>query len=286
MKNSNAFSPDTDNVFQYQHTKSVLPMGAYQMPMHDLRIIAFEGLTKERFEQLRLAFFPHTKTEDLTKILYRPWTLSPDGKWTSDVERQWAVDAQSTPGYAHMPYNVVANATESQAIGTQNYPAARPDCVHSKGTEPRCQITMLKEQWPMWQTASRSCVIRLDSTEKATPTPTGTPAQGVLDWKFNKDTDTKIPIQTFSGEFRPPAPFNFFSNDQSLAQWGRCYGVKTGKSLSQPVVQSTDERLGVQIVGQTIQSGKETGTGATMVSTFPALFPSICLVELKQYKQY
>ena len=188
-------------------------------PVKDLRIIASSGLTEERLKFLREVFFPQTKNlDDLKSILYNPWNTSPDGKWTDALQKSWEARTQQRTDLATMPYNVMANKSSSVAIGTK---------AKGENGQPIPGISMLTGEWPTWQTASRSCVIRLEPTANAAKS--AKPLVGdLLPWGCDdrKVTDAVVPFAT-------PAPasgtqFDLYPNDK--VQRERCYGVKTGES--------------------------------------------------------
>jgi hypothetical protein len=118
-----------------------------------------------------------------------------------------------------MPYNVMANNFQSQAIGTR-----------AIGTDKdRCVITMLTGEWPTWQTASRSCVIRLESTADAVKSPLQLSSEDLLDWGFQRTENT--PLVPFATKIAPPpipvgTAFNMLPKEKP--QSDSCYGIKTG----------------------------------------------------------
>jgi hypothetical protein len=120
------------------------------MPLKDLQVIMASDLSPAEIEQIRKAFFPELDDVDaLLHIVYRPWS---NGGQVPDL-------TQVVGKNARMPYNIAANIIDSPALGTQ----AKPPGI--------CELRGLSHQWEMWQTASRSCVIRLDSVGDREPVP-------------------------------------------------------------------------------------------------------------------
>jgi hypothetical protein len=123
---------------------------SYSMPLKDLRVIMASDLASPDIEQIRKAFFPELDDiEALKGIVYCPWFK--EGQLPSEIH----VGGKN----ARMPYNIVANNMDSLALGTQANPQGA------------CELRSLKQKWTMWQTASRSCVIRLDSIGDKEPVP-------------------------------------------------------------------------------------------------------------------
>jgi hypothetical protein len=109
------------------------------MPLKDLQIILADNLTPQAIEQIRQAFFPDVDdVATLKRIAFCPWIQG------GQVLDHIPVGEK----LVRMPYNFLANAVASRALGTR----AKPE-----------EARRLEKQWSMWQTASRSCVIRLDS---------------------------------------------------------------------------------------------------------------------------
>ena len=241
--------------------------------MKHLRIIVSSTISDARLEQIRQAIFPNTV--DLTQLktlTYKPWTTSVTGAWNQESVEDWESTMKRANGVAHMPYNIMANNRKSQALGTRDEPTMTKDLNQSWG------IAMLEGEWPMWQTASRSCVIRLDSTDAAQPSKAPRPQDhdGQVLWNFSRPEDSNVVLFPAASkgpphpEVLPKTPFGFFKGNPT--QWERCYGVKTGMSIYNLVDLETYIRpLGVAKVGQDEQTGKETGTGATMVRTISML---------------
>lgn len=166
------------NHIQFQHTPKRLPLAAYSFPLEKLRIILLPGLSEHALERIRNAFFPSVKDNNaLRACCYQPW----DGDWSSAAEGR----AKGNGNRAHMPYNAVANDETGIALGTRAMPPPPGNPAARK----------LVEEWAMWQTASRSCIVELAPSgswkdDPAAPRKSG--ADSILPWDFaNGDTRIK-----------------------------------------------------------------------------------------------
>jgi hypothetical protein len=139
-----------DIFHQFQHTNSQLKTLSYSMPLKDLQVVVASHLTPHDIERIREAFFPELDNVDTLKhIVYCPWFNQGQVPNLAQVEGK----------NARMPYNLAANQIESPALGTRANP------------QDACPLRSLTQQWTMWQTASRSCVIQLDLIGGKEPAP-------------------------------------------------------------------------------------------------------------------
>ncbi|KDQ61909.1 hypothetical protein JAAARDRAFT_76782 [Jaapia argillacea MUCL 33604] len=160
----------------FRHTYRPLQMGAYRIPLVNTKIVMRSSTIASDavLTQLRLAFFPDVATNDLLKTcVYRPWLSITDPTTISTAvatsvaavtaAKTMIVTTRDPPSPAVvMPYNFAANDGEKDdhaapplAIGTDPIVVGGIPFVH------RLKPPQGKN-WPMWQTASRSCVVRLN----------------------------------------------------------------------------------------------------------------------------
>jgi hypothetical protein len=140
------------------------------MPLKDLQVIMASNVSGEDQERIRKAFFPQlSNIHNLNEILFRPWEDPSTG-----------VNLKGINGYARMPYNFVANTEISSCVGTQALP---------KG---QCDLWKLEGRWKMWQTASRSCVIELDSIGGPEERPANQNIQDTYDQGMTKEQNKDI----------------------------------------------------------------------------------------------
>lgn len=177
-------------------------------------------------------FFPQTPMLELKQIQYKPWTARANGAWNQKWHDHWARSVQTRTDLAHMPYNVRSNEPESLAIGTQKA---------KLGID--FGITVSEGEWPMWPTASRSCVTRLCSTLGAKSIQPTAEAPGLPPWNFSAADDRKIvPFPSDGAYFTPDggrkepprSEFNFFKTNGIVDkyQWERCYSIQAGISVN------------------------------------------------------
>jgi hypothetical protein len=200
---------DYDTFHQFQHSNSELKTMCYSMPLKDLQVVTASNLTPQAFEQIRQAFFPDIDNVDtLKRIVHCPWR-------SQGVQ---VLDAIPREGKTvRMPYNFVANNMESLALGTRANPQGA------------CEMRRLNKQWTMWQTASRSCVIRLDSVDSneelgsdaqsSYPATVAEKPMRVL-WNFLLQTEV-ISVNENPFDLR-------YMYDAQESTLPRCYSLKTG----------------------------------------------------------
>lgn len=171
------------NHIQFQHTAQRLPFAAYLFPLDKLRIILLPGLSDTALTRIRTAFFPSlADNAALQACCFKPW----------DADYKPTVEANAKGGNqnARMPYNAVCNDITARALGTRaiGSPAAR----NPTGPPAAPAARKLNGEWAMWQTASRSCVIELASSDVWSRDPTPLLAEGgsfFLPWEFSNDAD-------------------------------------------------------------------------------------------------
>ncbi|KDQ61908.1 hypothetical protein JAAARDRAFT_31397 [Jaapia argillacea MUCL 33604] len=160
----------------FRHTYRPLQMGAYRIPLVNTKIVMRSSpiASDAVLTQLRQAFFPDIPTNALLQTcVYRPWltivdpTVIPVSVAASvaavAAAKALIVTTRNPPLSAVvMPYNFAANDGEKDdhaapplAIGTDPIVVGGIPFVH------RLKPPHGKN-WPMWQTASRSCVVRLN----------------------------------------------------------------------------------------------------------------------------
>ena len=150
------------NAKDFQKPESPAAYGLYVLPFEADLHIAVSG---DLVDALRQAFFPGTSKEEVLAHASRsmPWrpvaaaavTLPPRRLATSRDEA--AIDRIAL---AVMPYNILANDAASSAIGTQLETSTggtdRPTCIYR-----------LQNEWTMWETASRSSIVRISPSPLA-----------------------------------------------------------------------------------------------------------------------
>ena len=212
------------------------------MPAKELKVIASTALSSGKLEQLRLAFFPQIEKDKFQTILYRPWTQSmPDdadvgkpnleGIWTAKQPDSWKTAVGQLPDtmLANMPYNVVAHGSNAIAIG-------------SAPNDPNLDIKISDSGWPMWQTASRSCIIQLAPedkpvlpisgqklfSEQTTPESKFLKRPSVTTRSWNTSVDVTPPDSSYTPSGPDKSAFDFCSHVKDGA--AQCFSIKTGKS--------------------------------------------------------
>jgi hypothetical protein len=233
-------------------------MGSYYMPLKDLQIIMASFLSDADKEQICNAFFPglNTNLKALDNILFRPL----EDLKSADATK--AIDATNDiSAYARMPYNIVANSHISPAVGTQALP------------KDKCHLWKLERQWDMWPTASRSCVIRLDSIGGKEDFPASQNIQTSSIQHVNASDETisiipwisSIPNPLFQANDVKPA----FKLENMYVGQDKCpkyFSVKTGVCYASHVTRTSQMMAskGVWYVGKSEQATKESGDKGTL----------------------
>lgn len=147
----------------YRRSNQKREIGMYHMPLENLRIVVAKDIPSGVLDQLREAFFPDlTDNAQLLLCVDRPW----DGKYDRDEVHR---NKKGANAHVVLPYNFRDNDLDSPAIG-----AASRTRHRTKPREPRpgdsppparAEIGRLGTTWPMWSTASRSCVVRIGRTK-------------------------------------------------------------------------------------------------------------------------
>jgi hypothetical protein len=217
------------NLELFRRTNQKRRMGLYRMPLNRAKVFVCQGTKAPDLERLTAAFFPDLDPQDL---LIRS---SRDCPW--QPRRNGAVDSLQSPGgiaaslplnslYLNtsvvMPYNTKDNGGDTRAIGTRETTAA--------GT----RLIQLNRTWDMWNTASRSCVVRISRVkEKGIDHPWRPPAGGAAPGAVPIDR-----IEATGGQWVWPwgagekeldeAADSLRGEHFDLASAAGCYSVKVG----------------------------------------------------------
>ncbi len=224
----------------YRRSNQEREMGLYHMPLENLRIVVARDIPSGVLDQLREAFFPDlTDNAQLLLCVDRPW----DGKYDRDKVHQNKKKAKT---HVVLPYNFRDNDQESPAIGTASRTRHRtkPRPVDPPSL-PRAEIGRLKKTWPMWSTASRSCVVRIDWKK----------ARGAA-WEDNTEMVKDVEGVLEGEVFAWPAGLggqleqgdHTESKSLAVANLGGCFSLKSG----------------VMYVGGSEQGGASAGGKATL----------------------
>ncbi|KDQ61910.1 hypothetical protein JAAARDRAFT_525987 [Jaapia argillacea MUCL 33604] len=163
---------------KFRHTYLPLQMGAYRIPLINTKIVMLSSTIASDavLTRLREAFFPDVSTNNsLKSCIYRPWLAITDpttiagavaaSETAVTAAKALIVTTRDPPLSAVvMPFNFAANTSEGEdeaapclAIGTDPVMVGGVPFVH--------RLKPLDgSNWPMWQTASRSCVVRINGT--------------------------------------------------------------------------------------------------------------------------
>lgn len=137
----------------FRRTNQQRELGLYTMPIDKTSVYLTSGIPTQMLDLLRSAFFPEIHENDHLLQWSQhtcPWrepcgppVFTPD---TSSGSRGENI-LHATPRVV-LPYNSNDNTSQSNAIGTQE-----------KSPRLQVRLTKLKDTWPCWATASRSCIV-------------------------------------------------------------------------------------------------------------------------------
>lgn len=145
------------NLELFRRTNQKRQMGLYRMPLNKAKVFVCQGTKPADLQKLTAAFFPDLEPDDLVIRSSRdcPWQPKKTG----------ALGAMSSPGqvsanlplnsvyldtFVVMPYNTKDNGGDTRAIGTKE-----------KTSVGDTRLIQLSKTWDMWNTASRSCVVKI-----------------------------------------------------------------------------------------------------------------------------
>ena len=164
-------------------------------PINKLRIIAhsslFDPKVSDKLKHIIETFFklsPDQKTAEtlLKGLAYKPWEQSSpnyDKEWDAKVADLWAkAEAEHKKNNTDLPkaylpvsrssslpvvpplmrikYNVVNNKRLAAALGTRNKDTPLDEYNGGPDTVNNPELKIEPHMWPMWQSASRSCITR------------------------------------------------------------------------------------------------------------------------------
>jgi hypothetical protein len=183
-------------------------MSSYSIPLKSLRVIASSALGAADITEIRQAFFPDVLTnDDLQGVFFQPWITG--SKPHPNVDKVLSTNAR-------MPYNSISNDPTSVALGS----AVRPGALSGP---PPPSMHPLSGEWAMWRSASRSCVIKLDSIGFPKDAPDPLPVGPTVPVTLHVDRDYRPP-KTAGLNVDQPAPFDHkFANGSS-----KYFGIKSG----------------------------------------------------------
>lgn len=140
----------------YRRSNQWREMGVYRIPLEKVRIVVGDDVPQAILADLCAAFFPDLDPAQLLACAERPWQPGYDAAAAARAKA-------AAKTHAVAPYNMRDNDYDSPAMGTA------PTTRHRAAADQRARATLhrLATTWPMWSTASRSCVTRVDRVKAA-----------------------------------------------------------------------------------------------------------------------
>lgn len=200
------------NQGKFRKTNQSRKTGQYRIGMSHVKIWVLEEIDPASLLELCDAFFPDSEPDEIKALSAEAHPWQEQGGTPPNLASSPDVMASARPlhnlylePFVVMPYNYKDNDDESRAIGTK------------ATTTGKVRLKQLTTEWDMWNTASRSCVVRL--TRVKDKDAEWTPYDKVGEWEWLWAAGDSL--TNHLAEWSLGQHFRLNNSD-------KCYSVKTG----------------------------------------------------------